>query len=123
MTAWKATVASGVVLISVSLVASFANLLLDFDRFGYLFAAEVIGTVASIVGLVGWATKLGRRERLIMAFFVFIFPWIVLFIDHLVVPSDRALAVSQVGMGILLFPSWMLTFVFLIMATVARPRS
>jgi len=125
MAAWKITAVSGVLLVTVCLVTSFANLRFDFigDQYGYLLAFLMLGTLISMVGLIGWATKLERRNRFIIAALVFIYPWAALFVGYLVVPRDDIPGLAHMGLGLLILPSWVLAFVLLVTAAVAKPRS
>jgi hypothetical protein len=124
-TAWKITAVTGVVLISVCLVTSFACFRFDFmgDHYGYLVAALMLGTLISMAGIVGWATKLEKRQRFTAAVLVFIYPWAALFTGYLIVPRDGLPALAHMGLGPLILLSWVLAFVLLIMSAAAKPRS
>jgi hypothetical protein len=124
MVAWKITAATGVALISISLITLFASLRFDFvgDHDGYLIAAAMLGTLISAVGLLGWAMKLEARQRFMIAALVVAYPWVALLIGYLAVPRDGHLALAHMGLGPLMLLSWVLAFVLLIMAASAMRR-
>src|SRR5665213_858788 len=103
---WKMIVLTGAIQSGVSLlIFSISDIRFAFigGRSGYLLDALIVGLIISLIGLVGWTTRLARRMRRIRTGIVFVFPWAAILVGCAITPSDH---LPHIGLGPLILLSW-----------------
>jgi hypothetical protein len=119
---WKTTALCGVFLIAIGTAYFFFDEATT-DWFGSsllnIFGmGAVLGLPVAIIGIIGWAKQLGKKERLQMAAAVFFVPWLLLIPGYLIDGMNMHGSAAPVVLLILI--AAILAVVLLIMAAAAN---
>lgn len=120
---WKMIALTGAIQSGVSLlIFCFSDIRFAFigGRSGYLLDVLIVGLIISLIGLVGWATRLAGRVRFIRTGIVFVYPWAAILIGYAIVPSGH---LPHMGLGPLILLSWgLLAFALFMISAAAKPH-
>lgn len=86
LTVWKAGSITGIALIAIGIGAGYVDIATHFnfefisDHFGIFLSAILLGTLSAFDCLIGWAIRMKRGTRALVAGLVFAAPWLVVII-------------------------------------------